>query len=125
MPQYRIEESYPDWNKGLGPIYQIHNEAGPIRRLKWDYQPTAVSVCDALNNGLELLAEISYKLNGKAVAVAEAAHFAEDDDALYFLEEEKLPEADRGAATADDRRNALRNNGYSDIVIHWEPIKLL
>ena len=123
MTQYRIEESRPDWYKGSGPIYQIHNDAGPIRQLKWDYQPTAAAVCEALNKGLELLAEVSYKLNGKPVAVAEAAHFAGADDVLYALEQEKLPPEDQGAITTEQRRAVLLKNGYTDLRVDWETIK--
>lgn len=125
MPKYRIEESRPDWYKGLGSIYQIHNETGPIRQLKWDYQPTAVSVCDALNRGLELLAEISYKLNGKQVAAAIPAHFAENEEVLYSYAIDQLPESDQKAATVEEKRSILISNGYSEIIVHWEPIKAL
>ena len=122
MPKYRIEESRPDWYKGLGPVYQIHDESGPIRELKWDYEPTAIAICDDLNNGRALLAEIHYKLNGKQVDTTGPIQFTENEDVVYFFEEEKLPKEHQGAKTTDEKRKILREAGYSEIVIHWESI---
>ena len=125
MTQYRIEESRPDWYKGLGPIYQIHDESGPIRRLKWDYQPTAIAVCERLNNGLQLLAELSFKLNGEQMSVAIPAFFAENDEVLYAHVVESLPPGDQQAMTLEAKRLALTKNGYTETIVYWEPIKEL
>jgi hypothetical protein len=122
MPQYRIEESRPDWYKGAGPIYQIHNDAGPIRRLFWDYEPTAKAVCNDLNKGLALLADFSFKLQGKLHTAQGPIQFAQDDDVVYFFEEEKLPPADQGAQSTEEKRAILTKNGYSEIIIHWDAI---
>lgn len=122
MSKYRIEESRPDWYKGLGPLYQIHDETGPIRHLRWDYEPTAIAVLDDLKNGRALLADISYKLNGASHKSEAPAHFAENEDVVYFFEEDKLPTSDRGLTTTEEKRAALLRNGYSEIVIHWESV---
>lgn len=125
MSQYRIEESRPDWYKGLGPMYQICDANGPIRQLKWDYKPTAEEVCASLNNGQALMAEISYKLHSEKKIEASAAHFAENEEVIYALKIEDLPASDRAASTFDEKRAALLRNGYSEIIIHWETIKTL
>ena len=122
MPKYRIEESRPDWYKGAGPIYQIHDETGPIRELKWDYEPTATAVLDDLNNGRALLADINYKLNGATHKSEAPAHFSEKEDVVYLFEEENLPVEDRGLTTTEEKRGALNKNGYSEIVVYWESI---
>lgn len=123
MSVYRIEESRPDWYKGLGPIYQIHDDEGPIRQLRWDYEPTAIAVCDRLNKGQELLAELSYKLHGKQMSAAIPTLFAENDDVFYAHVVNSLSPEDQSASTQAEKRSALSKNGYSEIIIHWEPIK--
>ncbi|NWB62380.1 hypothetical protein [Pseudomonas sp. F1002] len=122
MPKYRIEESRPDWYGGLGPIYQIHDESGPIRELKWDVEQQAIDALESLNNDHALLADIRYNLNGKPHQSEAPAHFSENEDVVYLFEEENLPDVDRGLTTTEEKRAALIKNGYSEIVVFWESI---
>lgn len=125
MSKYRIEQCRPDWYKGFGPIYQIHDETGPLRRLGWDYEPTALAVCERLNNGLELIAELNYKLHGKEASAVIPAHLAEPEAVLYAHVVDRLPEQDRAASSDEEKRDALRRNGYTEVRLYWEPIKEL
>lgn len=123
MQRYRVEIIYP-FCKRMDLIYQIHDDQGPIPQLRWDYEPLAKVICDDLNDGLDLLAEIQYKLNGQQQSLVISSQFAAAEDILYFLESQKLCECHRAHLTTEEKRSILLKEGYSEISISWRSLPL-
>ena len=123
MTTYRIEESKPDWYKGLGNIFTIHDEAGPIRGLRYDVKETAESVCHAMNDGKQLKAELRYKLNGKSHEETVVTTFGSAQEVLFSHVLPKLP----GITSVNGdfqsyKAQALKEGGYSEPVVLWVPV---
>lgn len=123
MKSFHIEESRPSWYKGLGPIYTIHNEEGEIRALKYDYEPDAIAVCKAMNEGKPLLADLRFKLNGKSQEAQLVTHLSSAEDALYYHVQDKLGGTSSMSLDHDvHKAQALREAGYSEPVVNWGPV---
>ncbi|MBY8972757.1 hypothetical protein J1G33_20410 [Pseudomonas sp. P867] len=123
MQRYRVKITFP-FCKGTDPIYQIHDAQGPIPQLRWDYEPLAKVICDDLNDGLDLLAEIHYKLNGQQQTLVIACQFAAAEDIIYVLESQKLCKYRRTPLTTAEKRLILLKEGYSEISISWRSLPL-
>ncbi|MGO4309996.1 hypothetical protein D3C81_1248690 [compost metagenome] len=125
MNKFRVVTSNPEWYKGgKGTIFTIHNESWPLRGLTYEVESDAYSVCDALNRGEQLSAELKFKHDNLPQTVTILTALAPAQDVLYYHVQDKLSGTASMSLDSDlHKAQALREAGYSDPVVYWRVAK--
>jgi len=124
--KYKVVTSSPAWYKGVtGKVYAIHDESDRVRGIPYyDVEETANSVCEALNNGDKLTAELRYKHNHISKTAEIITVFESAEDVLYYHVQDQLPATvSMSSDSAEHRRQALSEAGFSEPVVAWMPAK--
>lgn len=125
MPQYHVVTSSPDFYKGVtGKVFAIHDASGKVRGIPYyDVQSTADKVCEALNSGSQLRAELRYKHNHKPYEAEIITTYAPASEVLYYHVQDKLdPTVLMSRDSQQHREQALNQAGYSEPVVSWVPV---
>lgn len=126
MTKYHIVESSPDWYKGVtGLVYTIHEGENRVRGIPhYDVKGTASAVCDALNNGDQLIAELRYRHNYVPKTAQILTTFAPAEEVLFYHVQDQLHATiSMSNDPAAHRAQALREAGYDEPVVSWMPAK--
>lgn len=126
MSNYEVVTSSPDSYPGVsGKVYTIHQKSDRVRGIpQYDDETIANAVCDALNKGHQLTAELRYMHNHVQQQAEVKTTFAPADEVLYYHVQDHLPVLVSMSSDAADRRSqVLAEAGYSEAVVTWMPVK--
>lgn len=122
MNKFRVVKRNPEWYKGgKGTIFTIHSESWPLRGLTYEVESDAYSVCDALNRGEQLSAELKFKQGDLPQTVTILTALAPAQDVLYYHVQDGT--ASMSLDSDLHKAQALREAGYSDPVVYWRVAK--
>lgn len=124
MAKFRVETSSPEFYKGVtGTVYTVHDEVGRVRGMHYDDEQTANDVCNALNNGDQLSANLRYKHNQTEKSAVIPTTYSSAEDILYYHVQNDLPgTTSMSLDQSVHKALALSEAGYSEPSVTWLPI---
>ena len=126
MTKYHVVASSPDWYKGVtGLVYTIYEGENRVHGIPhYDVESTAKAVCDALINGDQLIAELSYRHKHIPKTAEILTVFAPAEEVLFYhVQDQLLATVSMQSDSATHRAQALREAGYDEPVVSWTPVK--